>query len=187
MRLLLAAEEGFNPFRVSDFALVFWVLIAFVVVLYLLARRVFPRLEATLADRERAIKEDLEKAEETRLEAERLLEEYKARVAQTREEAHRVADEIREQAQAAAKDVNAKAEAEARAIVGRTQAQLEEERKRAVGELQGALAQWSAEIASRIVNRELSPETHRDLIESFIRDVGGATPREVPADEVPSG
>lgn len=173
MRLVqFAAEEGpFNPFRVSDFALVFWVLLAFVAVLYVLARKVFPRLEETLADRRRQIQEDLEKAEQTRKEADRILEDYKARVAQAREEANRIGDEIRSSAQASAKEMIEKTEAEARLIVDKAQKELEREKERAVSELQHQLAQWSADIAGRIVGKELSPEAHSDLVESFIRDV----------------
>lgn len=172
MRLVqFAAEEGFNPFRVSDFALVFWVLIAFVAVLYVLARKVFPQLEATLADRRRQIQEDLEKAEQTRKEADRILEDYKARVAQAREEANRVGDEIRGSAQTAAKEIIAKTEADSRLIIDKAQRELEREKERVVSELQQQLAQWSSEIAGRIVGKELSPEAHSDLVESFIKDV----------------
>lgn len=171
MTFVLAAEEGFNPFRVSDASLVLWVLIAFVVVLYLLARRVFPILQETLADREQRIKEDLEKAEQTRDEADRLLEEYKARVAQMREETNRAIEEGRQSGEAVKKEVVAKAEAEARLIVDRAQKELAGEKDRTINELQGQLAQWSAEIAERIVKKELNPEAHRDLVESFIREV----------------
>lgn len=173
MTILVAAaeKEGFNPFRVSDLSLVFWVLIAFVVVLYMLAKRVFPRLQETLADREQRIKEDLEKAERTRQEAERILEDYKSRVAQAREEANRIADEIRETAQKSAKDMITKTEAEARLIFDKSQKEILAEKERTIGELQQQLAEWSAEIAGRIVRKELSPEAHRDLVESFIKDV----------------
>lgn len=168
---ILAKEEGFNPFRVDDLSLVFWVLIAFVVVLYLLAKRVFPRLQETLADRERQVKEDLETAERTRQEAQQMLEEYKSKIAQAREEYNRIVEEARQSADALGKDLKTRAEAEARLIVDKTQRELAGEKERTITELQQQLAQWSAEIAGRILDKELSPEAHRDLVESFIRDV----------------
>lgn len=173
MSLLLAAAEegGFNPFRVSDLALVFWVLLAFVVVLYVLARRVFPKLQETLADREARIKEDLEKAERTRAEAERILEDYKARVAQAREESNRIVEDARQSAEGVRRDLVSRAESEARSIVEKTQRDLEGEKERTVSELQQQLARWSAEIAGKIVQKELDPGAHSDLVDSFIRDV----------------
>jgi F0F1-type ATP synthase membrane subunit b/b' len=40
-----------------------------------------------------------------------------------------------------------------------------------VNQLEQQLAQWSTEIASRIIGRELTPQAHRDLVDSFIRDI----------------
>jgi F-type H+-transporting ATPase subunit b len=173
--LRLAAEEGgapdLNPFKVGDFGLYIWVSIAFLVVFILLGKKVFPKLEETLADRERRIKESLEEAEETRRQAEKLLEDYRTRVSQVRDEANKMIEESRKSADALRKDLVEKAETEARAIVAKAQEQLAGERERVVGQLEQQLAQWSTEIASRIIGRELTPQGHRELVEAFIRDV----------------
>lgn len=167
-----AQENGvdLNPFR-PEFGLFVWVTISFLVVLYLLAKRVFPRLEETLADRERRIKADLEKAEQTQQQAERLLEDYKSRLAQAREESNRIIEEARQSAEQVRRDLIAKSENEARNIFERAQRELAGERERAVSELQQQLAAWSAEIASRIIEREIDADVHRKLVEAFIRDV----------------
>lgn len=169
--LILAKEEGFNPFA-PEWGLPIYVTIAFLVVLYFLAKRVFPMLNETLADRERRIKLDLEKAEEVRAEAEKILEDYKARVAQAREESNRIIEEARQSADSMRKDLVSKSEAEAREIVTRAQEQLQSERDRAVTDLQRQLAQWSSDIAGRIIGKELNPEIHTDMVEAFIREVG---------------
>lgn len=170
--MLLAAEEtgGFNPLE-PQFGLPFFLTIALLAVLYLLAKKVFPKLEETLADRERRIKGDLEKAEETRQEAERILEEYKARIDQAREESSRILDETRQSAEALRKELSTRAEADARLIVDKAQKSLQGERDRVLTELQAQLAAWSTEIAGRIVERELTPDAQRDLVDAFIRDV----------------
>lgn len=171
---LLAAEEGaeagFNPLT-PQFGLPFFVTIVFLVVLFLLAKKVFPKLEETMADREARIKESLEEAERTKQEAEKVLEDYKARVAQAREEANRIVDEARQAAESVRADLTKRAEAEARLIVDKAQKELSGERDRAMGELQGQLAAWSTEIAKTIVQKELNVEGHRDLVDAFIRDV----------------
>ncbi|MGH7425051.1 MAG: F0F1 ATP synthase subunit B [Candidatus Methylomirabilales bacterium] len=171
---VIAAEEGggpdLNPFK-PEFGLYVWVTIAFIVVFYMLAKKVFPRLDETLADRERRIKKSLEDAETTKREAEKLLDDYKARVAQVREEANRIADEIREQAKASAREMISRTEAESREILTKAQAELSAEHDRTVGQLRNELAGWAVEIAGRIVQRELSPEVHRDLVDAFIREV----------------
>ena len=172
MWLLAAAEEegGLNIFA-PEFGLYVWTLIAFGALLYFLAKRVFPRLGEGLADRERRIKEDLEEAERTKSEAEKTLEEYRSRIAQAREESNRIIEEARQSADAVRRDLIAKAETEARDVVTRAQQQLNAERERTVSDLQGQLAGWSAEIASRIIQREIDADTQSELVEAFIRDV----------------
>jgi F-type H+-transporting ATPase subunit b len=168
--LQLAAEVDLNPFK-PEFGLYVWVSIAFLVVFILLGKKVFPKLEETLADRERRIKESLEVAEDTKRQAEKLLEDYRARVSQVREEANKMIEESRKTAEALRKELLEKAEAEARGIVTKAQQQLAAERERVIGQLEQQLAQWSTEIATRIIGRELNSESHRDLIEAFVRDV----------------
>lgn len=170
--LVLAAEKGpnLNPFN-PEYGLFVWVTIAFLIVFYVLAKKVFPKLEETLADREQRIREDLEKAETTKQEAEKVLEDYKARVSQAREESNKILEEARATAETARKELVTRAEGEARLIVDKAQKDLSGERDRAMSELQAQLAQWSTAIASRIVERELNPEVQKELVESFIQNV----------------
>ena len=171
--LLAIAEggaEGFNPLAVET-GLYFWTTLAFLVVLFLLARKVFPKLQEGLADREARIREDLEKAESTRTEAEKILEDYKSRVAQARDEANSIIEESRQAAEQVRRDLISRSEGEARLIVDKAQQQLAGERDRALGDLKHQLAAWSTEIAERIVERELTPQAQQDLVDAFIRNV----------------
>jgi F-type H+-transporting ATPase subunit b len=165
---LLAVD--LNPFK-PEFGLYIWVTLAFLVVFYVLASKVFPKLEETLAERERRIKGDLEAAEAARQDANRLLDEYKSRIESVREEAARLTEEARAAAENLRRDLVGRAETEAREVVERAQQQLAAERDRVIGELQRQLTSWSAEIAGKIIGREINPEAHRDLVEAFIRDV----------------
>jgi F-type H+-transporting ATPase subunit b len=171
MSLILAAEGGkFNPLAPEP-GLFIWTTIAFIAVLFLLAKKVFPKLQETLADREQKIKADLEQAEKTRAEADRVLEDYKARVAQAREETSRMIDEARQSADSVRKDLIAKAEEDARGIVERARKQLDTERDRALSELHSQLAEWSTAIAARIVDKQLDPQSHKDLVDQFIKQI----------------
>ena len=163
-------EGGFNPFE-PEWGLVVWTAAAFIVVLYLLSKKVFPKLQEGLADRERKIADEIKSAEATRAEAEKILADYKSRVASAREETTRMVEEARAQAEKVRQDLIARAEGDARLIVDKARKQLAGERERILGELEGSLAQWSTTIAAQIVQRELNPESHRDLVEGFIRDI----------------
>lgn len=170
MGIVLAAEEGFNPLSVEP-GLYIWTTIAFLTVLFFLAKKVFPKLEEGLADREAKIKDEIEKAEATKAEAERVLADYKERVAAAREEASKMLEEARQSAESVRQDLIERAEGEARLIVDKARKQLSSERERILGQLEGQLAEWSTTIAGQIVQKELSTEAHRNLVESFIKDV----------------
>jgi F-type H+-transporting ATPase subunit b len=171
MSLILAAEGGkFNPLAPEP-GLFVWTTIAFTAVLYLLSKKVFPKLQETLADREQKIKADFEKAEKTRAEAERVLEDYKAKVAQAREEANRMIEEARQSAESVRKELIAKAEEDARQTVDKARNQLDAERDRALSELHSQLAEWSTAIAAQIVDKQLDPQSHKDLVEQFIKQI----------------
>lgn len=176
MNLVLLATEApegeaaFNPFE-PQFGLIVWTGIAFLVVLYLLSKKVFPKLQEGLADRERKIAEEIKAAEATRAEAEKILTDYKARVAAAREETSGMIEEARAQAEKVRQELIARAEGDARLIVDKARKQLGSERERILAELEGSLAEWSTSIAAQIVQKELSPDSHRDLVDRFITEV----------------
>jgi len=168
--MFLAAEEGFNPLSVET-GLYVWTTIAFLVVLYLLAKKVFPKLEEGLADREARIREDLEKAEATRGESEKLRDDVMAQLVSVREEANRMSQEIRQAAEAAAKETLSRSEKEARGVLDKALKELEAERERMVAELRPRVGEWAVQIASKIVEKELDENAHRALIDNFVREL----------------
>lgn len=163
-------EGGFNPFD-PEWGLVVWTAVAFIVVLYLLAKKVFPTMQEGLADRERKIADEIKAAEKTRAEAEKILADYKSRVAAAREETAGMIEEARAQAEKVRQELIARAEGDARLIVDKARKQLSGERERILSELEGSLAEWSTSIAGQIVQRELNPQSHRDLVDNFITDI----------------
>jgi F-type H+-transporting ATPase subunit b len=165
--MILAAEGGFNPLQ-PEFGLFFWVTISFLVVFYILAKKVFPMLGETLSTREARIKAEIEEAENKRREAEQFMEEHKERLAQAREESNRIVDETRQSVEGLKKDLMAKAEAESRQAIDKVQNQIAGERERVVSEMQGQVATWVVEGVSHILSKELTPEAQRELVEQFI-------------------
>jgi F-type H+-transporting ATPase subunit b len=80
-------------------------------------------------------------------------------------------EEARGAAEKVRLDLIARAEGDARLIVDKARKQLAGERERILNELEGQLTEWSTTIAGQIVQRELNPESHRDLVDGFIADI----------------
>ena len=79
---------------------------------------------------------------------------------------------IRDRADQVAKDIKARAEAEANELRQRNAEQVGAERDRVLGELQGQVATLAIELAEKVVESNLDRETNTRLIENYIATVG---------------
>jgi F-type H+-transporting ATPase subunit b len=145
-----------------------WGFIGFAILMAIMAWKVFPGLNETLENRQKAIQGRLEDAEEALQEAERKRREYEEKLASAREEADDIIAEARSRAEKVREDLIKKAEEEAREITERAQADMEAERRRLIQELRGRVAELSLAIASKIVGRELEAGRHEDLVDEYI-------------------
>jgi F-type H+-transporting ATPase subunit b len=152
---------------------VIWGTAAFAVLLVALWKFGVPAVKNMEQAREDRIRNDLESAERARTEAEAEKAQYVAQIAGARDEAGRIIEEARQSAEQVRRDLIARAETEANEVRERAQADIEAQRQRAFSELRGDVAQLSIDLAERIVERNLDRDTQRQLVDSFISQVGG--------------
>lgn len=173
MLFVLAAEEGESALKVlpaTDELL--WGSIAFGIVAILLVKFAFPKLGQVLADRTARIQGQIEEAEYTKREADQVLTEYRAKLDDARSEVARIIEEGKKTADQLRADLVARAEAEAREIVARAQADVAGERDRAVAALRDTLGELSIQLASRVIGEELrGGDKHRALVDRAIADL----------------
>ena len=179
--MLLAQEhapEAADPTRVVLPAIdeLIFGAIAFFVLLFILSKVAFPALRKGLAEREQAIRSELERAEQARLETEAKREEYERQIADARGEADRIVREAMEAAENARRERASRAEDEARGIIEKARTDAAQERERAFTELQRTIADLTLEAAKRVIEQELAnPDAQRQLVERFIASAGSAT------------
>lgn len=174
-QLLLAAEEEREGIDlvIPEPAELIGGTLAFLVVLFLLGRLVFPKIRDAIRAREEQIQGQLSNAESTRAEADQLLADYRSQLADAKGEANRIIEEARQSAEQVRRDMIAKAEQDAQTIVERASEQIEAERQRTVQELQGSIADLSIELAEKVVGRSLDAPAQRDMVDAYIREVSG--------------
>ena len=179
-QFLLAAEEAEHAEEPSGLDLILpafeellWGIVAFAVVFFVLNKFAFPALRKNVEARDKQIADDLKQAEDAKFEAQRQLDEYKKQLADARSEANKIIEDARQSADQVRKDLIAKAEQEAEQVVSRAQEQIQNERTRAIGELQSTVSELSIELAEKIVNRSIDANTHRDLVDAYIKEVAG--------------
>ncbi|MBI4759173.1 MAG: F0F1 ATP synthase subunit B, partial [Chloroflexi bacterium] len=89
-------------------------------------------------------------------------------------QAHKDAQAIIAQATQAAdrarEEILAQGREEARAIVAKAQEKIEYERRQAILELRGHVAELAILAASKVISRELDERAHRQLIQEFLAE-----------------
>ncbi|MEV0727282.1 MULTISPECIES: F0F1 ATP synthase subunit B [Polymorphospora] len=158
--MYIAAEEGGN-ILLPPLSEIIVGLVAFGVVLFILVKFVFPRMEAMYQARVDAIEGGIKRAEAAQAEANQLLEQYKAQLAEARTDAAKIRDDARADAEGIRQDVLAKAREESDRIIAAGKEQLAAERQTIVRELRAEVGTIAVDLASKIVGESLADEARR--------------------------
>ena len=163
-----AEEGGIVP---QDYGLQIWTLVTFLVLLVLLAKFAFKPIAAALDRRGETIKKSIEEAEKQRAEAKKLMEDYQKQLAEARAEAGKIIEESRQLGEKVRKEVVDKANAEASAVVSRAQEEIVRQKEKGIQEMKDTIASLSVQIAGRVIEKEVNEATHRQLVETLIKDL----------------
>jgi F-type H+-transporting ATPase subunit b len=160
--MYLAAEGGAgHNILLPPLAEIIVGLVAFGVVLFILVKFVFPRMEAMYQARVEAIEGGIKRAEAAQAEANKLLEQYKAQLAEARTDAAKIRDDARADAEGIRQDILAKAREESDRVIAAGKEQLAAERQTIVHQLRTEVGTLAVDLASRIVGESLADEARR--------------------------
>ena len=141
-----------------DLGLLFWMLLAFLVVFFVVAKFGFPAIIDMVENRKRYIDESLQKAHEAserlaniQKEGESMLQEARQKQAQLLKEAAETRDAIVSQAQEKAREEGAR-------LLSEAKAEIESQKQAAISEIRAQVAELSVKVAEKILRKELSSE-----------------------------
>ena len=142
-------------------------------ILFLLLKKFLYKPVISVLEKRRAdIEGDYAAADEAKRAALASKTEYEEKLSHAELEA----DEMRKSAADEAKRHGERLVAEARdkadGIVRQAEAQIELERKKAESDMKREIAEVSTKLAEKLIERELNADTHRELIDSVINDMG---------------
>ena len=143
-------------------------IVAFLVVLGFLAKKVLPILNKVIEERQEQIRSSLASAEEARAEA----DESREQRAKILDDARKQGRDIVAQANATADRVKAEAiekgQAEHDRLVNSAEAEITLARRRAVEEVSEQLTALVVSTARQVIGREVDAANHRDLIDAAV-------------------
>ena len=148
-------------------------IVAFLVMLFILARWAYPAIIRAADARQRAIQEQLEGAERARQAAEERLNEAEQRLQRARDQAQEVIDAAARSADQVRAELRRQGEEEGKRQIERAQREIEGEKQRAIDSLRGEVAELVATATERLLRETLDRDRHRRLIEAAIKEVSG--------------
>ena len=132
-------------------------------------------IKQVIADRKAKADSEIADAQKLRTEAEAMKAEYEQNLQNARTEANQIVTAAQKTATARSEEIVGEARAQAAALKQKAEADIAQERKKAVNEVKDEIGGIAMEIASKVVEREISEKDHKDLIYEFIKKVGEAS------------
>lgn len=168
--LIVASDLRFG---LIEFNWTFVLTLVNAIILFLIVKHLlFKPMQKFMQDRENEVKLQYEDAERVERQAHEMREQYEQQLAQVEVEGGELLKSYTRRAELKADEIVRKAREEADFIKVKTERELETEVQKTVHQLKNQLSELTVLAASRVVDKELKPEDHSELIDRLITEVG---------------
>lgn len=140
-----------------------------------LKKFLFKPVKKMIDDRQAEIDTMYADADAGKQKAAELEQEYQQHLQNIRDERDTLLREATARAQKREEEIVGEARAEAAALRAAAEADIAQERKKAVNDLKNEIGGIAVDIAGKVVEREINETDHKALIDEFIRNVGDAS------------
>lgn len=162
-----------------DLGLLFWMLFAFVVVFFVLAKYGFPVMINMVEGRKKYIDESLMKAHEASERLENIKQEGEKIIQEARQKQAEILKESLDTRDAIVAQAQEKARLESSRLVEEARKEIETERQNAINSIKKQVAEISVEIAQKVLLTQLSTEKEQmELIDRMIDEVASTANKE---------
>lgn len=142
-------------------------------ILFLVLKKfLYQPVRKILAQRQAAIDSRYEEADEAKSDALASKAEWEKRMAAADEEAAAIIGSAVESANRQSSAILGETREKAERMVNRARAEADAERRKAEDDIRLRIADVSTAIAGKLLEREITPDDHSDLIDAFISEIG---------------
>jgi F-type H+-transporting ATPase subunit b len=144
-------------------------LVAFLIILGVLGRYVYPFIQKAMRERQAMIQKQVEDAEEAKTKLAEAEKAYQNALHEARTEAAQIRENARAEAQRTVEELRTQATEEQQRIVQRGEEQLAMQRSSIVRELRGEIGTLAVELAEKIVDQRLTDEANvSSTVDAFL-------------------
>ena len=137
-----------------------------------LSKVLFKPIKKMIDSRQKEIDDMYSAAEAAEHDAGEMRREYEEKLARADKEGEEIIRTAQRRAILREEEIIKEAEAEADRIVERAGEEIERERRRAVNEIKDEVSEIALGIAEAVIERDISGDEHKELIDSFIDGMG---------------
>ena len=166
---ILAAESG--SIIDVDPGVVFWTVITFIVLLIILKKFAWKPILTALDQRENAIRESLEKAEQAKLDAQNVLEQNQASLAKAEEESKKIVEQSRQYAEKLKDQILQDSRDQARKMINEASNEIERKKDAALDDLKTQVAEIAIKAAEKILKENLNEEMQKKIVNKYIGEI----------------
>lgn len=147
---------------------------SFLLLIFLVKKYAWGNISSILDERAEKISSDIDGAEEARKKAEELASKREAELAGSRTEAKTIIENAKETAEKSKADILAEAKLEAGRLKEKANQEIAQNKAEALQSVKGDVADLTISLAGKIISQNLDGQTHKELIDQYIDQLGEA-------------
>lgn len=147
---------------------------SFLLLIFLVKKYAWGNISSILDERAEKISSDIDGAEEARKKAEELASKREAELAGSRTEAKTIIENAKETAEKSKADILAEAKLEAGRLKEKANQEIAQNKAEALQSVKGDVADLTISLAGKILSKNLDGQTHKELIDQYIDQLGEA-------------
>ncbi|WP_256001987.1 MULTISPECIES: F0F1 ATP synthase subunit B [Pedobacter] len=157
---------------IPEIGLVILQTIAFLILMFLLAKFAWKPVLAAIKEREQSIDEALNKAELAKQEMARLTAQNEELMKEARDERDRILKEAKLLKDNIVQEAKTQAQQEGSKLIEKAKIEIENQKKAALAELKSQVSSLSLDIAERVLRNQLDDKAkQQELVSSLLKDV----------------
>ena len=164
--------DEFESFVGVNFWTMIFAWINLLILYIFLKKLLFKPVKNMIDSRQKEVDDMYANAEDASKKAEELKSEYEQKLSSANEESEEILKKALRRAQLKEEEIIKNADEEARRALERAAEAAELEKKRVLNEVKNEVSDMAIGIAAAVIEKDVSPEEHRELIDDFIRNMG---------------
>lgn len=150
-------------------------LVATLILFLVLRHFLFKPVTEFLDKRKEGIANDLDEASKNKEETETLRQEYEAKIKDAKQEGQVIIEAAKKRGEELKNGIVTDANDEAKGIIEKAKREIESEREKAVDHLKSEVVAIAMMAATKVIDKNLDENAHKQLINQFINEVGEGT------------